>query len=69
MSKRTKRTICRAMGWLLWFAFYCVIGSMDRGTIGHAAGGILAAALLLAGAAALYKAGVVRIPEASEEEA
>lgn len=56
----TKKAICSAAGGLLLFAFYCVIGSMDQGTIGVTAGGILATALMLAGCALLWKAGWFR---------
>lgn len=61
MAIRTKKAICSAAGWLLLFAFYCVIGSMDQGTIGATAGGILATALMLAGCALLWKAGWFRL--------
>lgn len=60
MTLRTKRTVCRILGAVAFLAVLGIVGGMDLGLIPVLRGGILAAACELIGAAAWWKAGVIR---------
>ena len=60
MTIRTKRMIAETLGWLCWLLMLGVVGGTERGFLPLTAMW-WAAGLLVVGAAALYKAGVVRI--------
>lgn len=60
MRTETKRKICAAVGWLALLLFFGTVGGMDCGTLPFGRGAAEAAALLIAAAALLRKAGVVR---------
>ena len=61
MTIKTKRTICAALGWLCFLVMLGVIGGMELGGIPLGRGAAWAFGLELLGAAALWKAGVLRI--------
>ena len=60
MSRRTKRTICRAVGFLALLAALGFVGGMERELIAVGKGAALALGCELVGAAALWKGGVLR---------
>lgn len=60
MKTRTKRTICRILGAAAFLAMLGIVRGMDLGLMPVLRGGILAAACELIGAAAWWKAGVIR---------
>ena len=60
MTIRTKRMIAETLGWLCWLLMIGVVGGTELGFLPMTATW-WAAGLLAVGAAALYKAGVVRI--------
>lgn len=61
MSRRTKRTICRAVGFLLFVLMLGIVRGMDMGIMPFGKGAVLAAACEIAGAALLWKGGVLRV--------
>ena len=60
MTIRTKRMIAETLGWLCWLLMIGVVGGTELGFLPLTAMW-WAFGLLAVGAAALYKAGVVRI--------
>lgn len=61
MSRRTKRTICRAVGFLAFVLMLGIVRGMDQGIMPIGKGAVLAAACEIAGAALLWKGGVIRV--------
>ena len=57
---KTKRTICRAVGFLLFVLMLGIVRGMDMGIMPVGKGAALAFACQLVGAAALWKGGVLR---------
>ena len=60
MKMHTKKTVTAAAGWLAFLAVLGIVGGMEWGDIPTLRGGALAAACELIGAAAWWKAGVIR---------
>ena len=60
MKVRTKRTICVAMGLLAFLAMLGIVGGAEWGDIPVLRAGVLAGLCELVGAAAWWKAGVIR---------
>ena len=60
LTIKTKRTICRAVGFLLFVLMLGIVRGMDAGSIRFGAGAAWAIALEAAGIAALWKAGVLK---------
>lgn len=58
---KTKRTICRAVGFLAFMLMLGFVGGMERELIAVGKGAALALGCEIVGAAALWKAGVLRI--------
>lgn len=61
MTIKTKRTICRAVGFLLFVLMLGIVRGMDMGVMPVGKGAILSISCELVGAFLLYKAGVVRV--------
>ena len=61
MRIRTKKRICIAMGLMLFLVTLGIVGGMEWGDITIRRGAILAVLSELAGAAFLYKAGVLKL--------
>lgn len=61
MSRRTKRTICRVVGFLALLLALGFVGGMERELIAVGKGAALALGCELVGAAALWKAGVLKL--------
>lgn len=61
MSRRTKRTICRAVGFLLFVLMLGIVRGMDMGIMPVGKGAALALSCEIVGAAALWKGGVIRV--------
>lgn len=61
MSRRTKRTICRALGALALLLALGFVGGMERELIAVGKGAALALGCEIVGAALLWKAGVIRV--------
>ena len=60
MKVKTKRTICRIMGLTLLLAMLGIVRGMDMGIMPVGKGAALALASEAAGAALLWKGGVIR---------
>ena len=58
---KTKRTICRAVGFLALLLALGFVGGMERELIAVGKGAALALGCELVGAAALWKGGVIRV--------
>lgn len=61
MSGRTKRTICRAVGFLLFVLMLGIVRGMDMGIMPIGKGAALALGCEIVGAAALWKGAVIRL--------
>ena len=61
MKVKTKRTICRTMGFLALLLALGFVGGMERELIAVGKGAALALSCELVGAAALWKGGVIRV--------
>lgn len=60
MSNRTKRCISALVGALAFLAVLCIVGTMEAGRCLVIRAALLAAFCELLGAAALWKAGLIR---------
>ena len=60
MSNRTKRCISALVGTLAFLAVLCIVGTMEAGKCQVIPAALLAAFCELLGAAALWKAGLIR---------
>lgn len=60
MTNKTRRTICRAVGFLLFLLMLGIARGMDMGIMPIGKGAALALASEAAGAALLWKGGVIR---------
>ena len=58
---KTKRTIFRAVGFLAFVLMLGIVRGMDQGIMPIGKGAVLAAACEIAGAALLWKGGVIRV--------
>lgn len=61
MSRRTKRTICRAVGFLLFVLMLGIVRGMDMGIMPVGRGAVLALTSEAVGTALLWKGGVLRV--------
>ncbi len=61
MKIKTKRRICVIVGWLAYLLMFGYIGGMELGTIAPARGAAMAVICLDVWAAALWKAGWIRV--------
>lgn len=58
---KTKRTICRAVGFLLFVLMLGIVRGMDMGIMPVGKGAALALGCEIVGTALLWKAGVIRV--------
>ena len=61
MTIRTKRTICRTVGFLLFVLMLGIVRGMDMGIMPVGRGAVLAFACEIVGAALLWKGGVIHV--------
>ena len=61
---RIKRRIAEACGWSCALAVWLAVAAVESGVLRPLTGGIIGVGLELIAALALWKAGIVRIPEA-----
>lgn len=61
MTIRTKRTVCRVLGFLALLLALGFVGGMERELIAVGKGAALALGCEIVGAFLLYKAGVIRV--------
>lgn len=61
MKVKTKRTICRAVGSLLFVLMLGIVRGMDMGIMPAGKGAALALSCEIVGTAALWKGGVIRV--------
>lgn len=61
MKIRTKRTVCRVLGFLALLLALGFVGGMERELISVSNGAALALGCEIMGAAALWKGGVIRV--------
>ena len=61
MTIRTKRTICRVLGAAAMLVMILLVGGTEMGWMPFGKGAALAAASEIAGAALLWKGGVIRV--------